>query len=96
MIASSTLARCVSFRASNVFTVNAVVEGLIEGGAAEVRVNDSHGQMTNLLPELMHPAADLILGKTDINWTPGEAAMRGVEMLDAAYRSAVSGKEEEV
>ena len=43
--------------------VNAVVEGLIEGGAAEVLVNDSHGQMTNLLPELMHPAADLILGK---------------------------------
>ena len=40
--------------------------------------------------------ADLILGKTDINVTPGEAAMRGVEMLDAAYRSAVSGREEAV
>jgi len=37
---------------------------------------------------------DLILGKTDVNWTPGEAAMRAVEMLDAAYRSAASGKEE--
>ena len=40
--------------------------------------------------------ADLILGKTDVNWTPGEAAMRGVEMLDAAYRSATSGREEQV
>ena len=40
--------------------------------------------------------ADLVLGKTDLNWTPGEAAMRGVEMLDAAYRSAVSGVEEQV
>lgn len=40
--------------------------------------------------------ADLILGKTDVNWTPGEAAMRGVEMLDAAYRSAASGQEEQV
>ena len=40
--------------------------------------------------------ADLILGKTEINWPPGEAAMRGVEMLDAAYRSAVSGQEEQV
>ncbi len=40
--------------------------------------------------------ADLILGKTDVNWTPGEAAMRGVEMLDAAYRSAASGREERV
>ena len=40
--------------------------------------------------------ADLVLGKTEVNWTPGEAAMRGVEMLDAAYRSAVSGIEEQV
>ena len=39
---------------------------------------------------------DLILGKTDVNWAPGEAAMRGVEMLDAAYRSAASGREEHV
>ena len=30
---------------------------------------------------------DLILGTTDMNWSPGEAAMRGVELLDAAYRS---------
>ena len=39
---------------------------------------------------------DLILGRTQTNWAPGEAAMRGVEMLDAAYRSAVSGREEKV
>ena len=37
-----------------------------------------------------------ILGNTDINSAPGEAAMRGVEMLDAAYRSVRSGKEEAV
>jgi predicted dehydrogenase len=37
---------------------------------------------------------DLILGKTDVNWSPGEAAMRSVLLLDAAYRSAVSGREE--
>ncbi|WP_347266613.1 M55 family metallopeptidase [Paracoccus sp. (in: a-proteobacteria)] len=43
--------------------VNAVIAGLVDGGAEEVVVNDSHGQMTNLLPELLHPAADLILGK---------------------------------
>lgn len=43
--------------------VNAVIAGLIDGGATEVVVNDSHGQMTNLLPDLLHPAADLILGK---------------------------------
>jgi len=34
---------------------------------------------------------DLVLGKTEMNWSPGEAAMRSVELLDAAYRSAASG-----
>lgn len=43
--------------------VNAVIEGLLEGGATDLLVNDAHGGMTNLLPDLLHPAADLILGK---------------------------------
>jgi predicted dehydrogenase len=40
--------------------------------------------------------ADLVLGKTAVNWSPGEAAMRSVTLLDAAYRSAVSGQVERV
>lgn len=43
--------------------VNAVITGLVEAGADEILVNDSHGPMTNILPNLLHPAADLILGK---------------------------------
>ncbi|KAB2765639.1 M55 family metallopeptidase [Brucella anthropi] len=43
--------------------VNAVIEGLVEAGATEILVNDSHGPMTNILPSLLHPAADLLLGK---------------------------------
>jgi len=39
---------------------------------------------------------DLVVGKTAVNWSPGEAAMRSVELLDAAYRSAVSGQAEVV
>lgn len=39
---------------------------------------------------------ELILGKTDVNHSPGEAAMRSVLLLDAAYRSAVSGQVERV
>lgn len=39
---------------------------------------------------------DLISGTADVNLAPGEAAMRGVEVLDAAYRSASSGREEYV
>jgi predicted dehydrogenase len=43
-----------------------------------------------------HNFVDLILGRTTVNWAPGEAAMRAVELLDAAYRSAASGRVEMV
>jgi D-amino peptidase len=43
--------------------VNAVVAGLVETGVEEILVNDSHGPMVNILPDLLHPEADLILGK---------------------------------
>jgi predicted dehydrogenase len=39
---------------------------------------------------------DLILGKTQVNASPGDSAMRSVLLLDAAYRSAASGKAEQV
>jgi predicted dehydrogenase len=37
---------------------------------------------------------DLILGKTQVNWAAGSAALCSVELLDAAYRSVGSGREE--
>jgi predicted dehydrogenase len=43
-----------------------------------------------------HNFIDLIVGKTDTNYAPGEAAMRSVLLLDAAYRSAISGQVEKV
>src|SRR5262245_9861498 len=43
-----------------------------------------------------HNFVDLVLGKTSVNWSPGEAAMRSVLLLDAAYRSAASGQVERV
>jgi predicted dehydrogenase len=43
-----------------------------------------------------HNFVDLVLGKTEVNWAPGEAAMRSVLLLDAAYRSAVSGQPQRV
>ena len=42
--------------------VNAVVEGLLEAGATEVVVNDSHSGMRNILPQDFHPRASLISG----------------------------------
>ncbi|UCH93259.1 MAG: M55 family metallopeptidase [Candidatus Aminicenantes bacterium] len=42
--------------------VNAVVEGLLEAGAVEIVVNDSHGGMRNIIADLLHPKASLISG----------------------------------
>jgi len=36
--------------------------------------------------------ADIVSGKSAINWAPGWAGMRAVELIDAAYRSAESGQ----
>lgn len=41
---------------------NAAVQGAIDAGADTVVVNDSHGPMTNLLIEDLHPEAELISG----------------------------------
>ncbi|HIE23149.1 MAG TPA: peptidase M55 [Candidatus Korarchaeota archaeon] len=42
--------------------VNAAVEGALKAGAEKIVVNDSHGTMRNLLPEELHPEAELIIG----------------------------------
>lgn len=42
--------------------VNACIEGALACGATEIVVNDSHGTMRNLIPELMHPKAEYITG----------------------------------
>lgn len=42
--------------------VNSAVKGALEAGAEEVCVNDSHGTMRNLIPELLHPEVTLITG----------------------------------
>jgi D-amino peptidase len=41
---------------------NAAVAGAFDGGATRVVVNDSHGDMANLLPEEMDPRAELLIG----------------------------------
>jgi D-amino peptidase len=43
--------------------VNAAIGGAFDGGATSVLVNDSHGPMINLLPELLDSRAELILGR---------------------------------
>ncbi len=47
--------------------VNAAIDGALAGGATAILVNDSHGPMLNLLPDELHPAAELILGRPKPN-----------------------------
>jgi D-amino peptidase len=41
---------------------NAAIEGALTAGATEIVVSDSHWDMRNLIPEQLHPAAELIQG----------------------------------
>src|SRR5690348_559987 len=58
--------------------VNAVVDGLIAGGAGRVLVNDAHATMRNLLVEELHPGAELITGRHK-----PLGMMHGVDDVDA-------------
>lgn len=42
--------------------VNAVIAGLIEAGAGEIVVNDSHGSMRNIIADQLDPRASLVSG----------------------------------
>lgn len=44
--------------------VNAAIEGAVEADAKAVLVNDSHATMRNIIPERLHPQAELIRGNT--------------------------------
>ncbi len=57
--------------------VNAAIDGAFAGGATQVTVNDSHGQMLNLILEMLDPRADLLHG------APKPWSM--VEGLDDSY-----------
>ncbi len=46
---------------------NAAIEGAFAGGATELTVNDSHGQMFNLPPEKLDPRARLVEGKKPLS-----------------------------
>ena len=70
---------------------NAAIEGALAGGATRILVNDSHWLMRNLLPEELHPAAELLSGSPK-RWS----MMEGIELgFDAAlcigYHARVSG-----
>jgi len=61
--------------------VNAAIRGAYQAGATSVLVNDAHGPMRNLLPDLLDPRAALIKGR------PKPLGM--IEGLTAEYEVAL-------
>ncbi len=61
---------------------NAAVAGSFDGGARVVVVADSHGDMGNILPDMLDPRADLVQGTPKLPWS----MMAGI---DDTFASAV-------
>jgi D-amino peptidase len=61
--------------------VNAVVQGLFEGGASEVVVNDSHGSMRNIIASELDRRAQLISG------SPKPLSM--MEGIDSTFQACI-------
>ena len=56
---------------------NAAIDGAFKGGATEVLVNDSHGQMFNLTPEDLDPRAVLLQGQKPWSMVAGAGPDQG-------------------
>ncbi len=61
--------------------VNAVVAGLLEAGAGDIVVNDSHGSMRNIVADTLNPKVSLISG------SPKPLSM--MQGLDATFDAVV-------
>ncbi|EJL88277.1 D-aminopeptidase [Herbaspirillum sp. CF444] len=66
---------------------NAVIRGALAGGAQEIVVNDSHGSFRNLLPDLLHPAARMVLGKPRVLGMMGGVADNIDAVMMVGYHS---------
>lgn len=72
---------------------NAAIRGAFDGGATRVLVNDSHGGFRNLLPDLLDPRAQVVLGKPRVLGMLGglEQGSDGVFMVGYHARSQSRG-----
>lgn len=59
---------------------NAAIEGAFAGGATDVLVNDSHGQMFNLTPDDLDPRAVLLQGQKPWSMVAGAGPEQGFEV----------------
>jgi D-amino peptidase len=70
------------FRRLMTLETNAAVEGALAAGATEIVVRDAHGSARNILPDLLHPEAQLIR-----DWSGGPLSM--MEGIDASFDAVV-------
>jgi D-amino peptidase len=61
--------------------VNAVVAGLLDAGAGEIVVNDSHGSMRNIVADTLNPKVSLVSG------APKPLSM--MQGIDASFDAAI-------
>ena len=72
---------------------NAVIRGVLSAGAHKVLVNDSHGGFRNLIPELLHPDAHMVLGKPRVLGMMGglSSDIKAVMLIGYHARSQTQG-----
>ncbi len=72
---------------------NAAVAGAFDGGAEAAVVNDSHGDMYNLLPEDMDPRAELLIGGPKVPWSMMQGFGSGFDVAFFIGYHAAAGTE---
>ena len=68
---------------------NAAVAGAFDAGATRVIVNDSHGDMSNVLPDLLDGRAELVQGSPKLPWGMMQLVDDGLDIaLFVGYHAA--------
>ncbi len=70
------------FRRLMTLETNAAIEGALAAGASEIVVRDSHGSARNILPDELHPEAELIR-----DWSGSPFSM--MEGLDESFDAVI-------
>ncbi len=73
--------------------INAIVEGTMSAGASEFVVNEAHGAMNYMLPEILHPRASFVSGyvKEDNQMEGLDNSFAGAVIMGHAMAGTANG-----